>query len=143
MTVTVPSSHLLRAPVPEDVAAAYAVVAAAETADAGRPLAIAADVARDWAHPGFDLARDAWLVEDADGVVAAAWLIVEPGAAEVVVHPRARARGIGSALREIVEERAAEVVARDRLKQHVWGANQSVGMRPDVVVDRYEKPLPQ
>ena len=121
--MTLPPGHVLRAPAPDDLAAVHAVLAAAEIVHAGRPQTMAAEVARDWDLPGFDLARDAWLVEDGGAVVAAAWLIAEPGAAEVAVHPESCGRGVGTALREAVEARAVEVITRDALKQHVWGTN--------------------
>jgi mycothiol synthase len=123
--VGLPGGHVLRAAEREDVEAVFEVAAAGEWADARREWLMASDIARAWRLPGFDLERDAWVVEEPGGaIVAAAWLLIQPGAAIVYVHPRACGRGIGSALREVVEARAAEVIGgRTTLKQHAVGDN--------------------
>jgi mycothiol synthase len=108
VTPTFPPDHRLRAATPADAEAVFAVVEARSRADGVVPHYSAADLPREWAVPGFDLARDSWVVQDADGIAAAAWLLSEPPFAEVHVHPRASGRGIGSALRPAIEARAAE-----------------------------------
>jgi mycothiol synthase len=108
VTPTFPPDHRLRAATPADADAVFAVVDARAQADGVLPHYSAADLPREWALPGVDLARDSWVVEDAEGIAAAAWLVPEPPYAEVCVHPRASGRGIGSALRPAIEARAVE-----------------------------------
>jgi mycothiol synthase len=123
MTEGLPGGYVLRAPEPGDLDAVHAVVSAADAEDIGRPWLTPADIAREWRHPGFDLRRDAWVIEEGGTIVAAAWLVIQPGAAEVFVHPGARGRGLGTALREAVEARAREAITRATLKQYAIGTN--------------------
>ncbi|MCW3067233.1 MAG: hypothetical protein JWN32_4405, partial [Solirubrobacterales bacterium] len=71
---------MLRAATHADVDAVCAVARAADTEDIGRPWLMLTDIARAWQLPGFDVRRDAWVVEDAGTVVAGAWLVIQPGA---------------------------------------------------------------
>jgi mycothiol synthase len=103
------------------VDAAFAVAAAQADAHGrflhfGRP-----DLAQAWTLPELELDRDTWIVEDADSVVAVAWLSPQPLFAEVYVDPRAAGRGIGSALLPVVEARAAQ--RGDTLIQAVAGTD--------------------
>jgi mycothiol synthase len=108
VTPTSPPELRVRAATPADADAVFAVVAARTQADGVVPHYSAADIPREWGVPGVDLARDSWVVEDDDGLTAAAWIVPGPPFAEVYVHPRAEGRGIGSALRPLIEARAAE-----------------------------------
>ena len=83
------------------------LIVARDVADLGRPDYTLEDVRADWSAPGVDLARDAWLAEDADGPLGYALLDVR-GAALVTVPPASEGRGVGTALRDAAEARAAE-----------------------------------
>jgi mycothiol synthase len=76
-------------------------------ADAGQTV-LDADFLRDeWSRVGFDLATDAWVVVNGEGAIVAYGqaLREEPGVVECwgVVHPKHRARGIGSSLLNRIE----------------------------------------
>lgn len=62
----------VRAPDAAELADVLAVVAAAEAGDLGAPRTTADEIAGQWAIPGFDLTRDAWVVEGADGLAGVA-----------------------------------------------------------------------
>src|SRR5687767_5064405 len=107
MDATLPSDHLIRAPTEADAEAVLAVIVARDVADIGRPDFTLEDLRADWATPGLELARDAWVVEDTAGaIVATAQLLGDD--ALVYVHPEACGHGIGTALRALAEERARE-----------------------------------
>ncbi|HMJ02924.1 MAG TPA: GNAT family N-acetyltransferase [Conexibacter sp.] len=92
----------------EDAVVALVLTTACQVADTGRSDRELADVLEDWARPGVDLSRDAWLAEDGAGETVG-YAFVAPPDAEIRVHPRARGMGLGSHLRELVEARAAEL----------------------------------
>src|SRR5918997_1010451 len=78
MPATLPTDHRVRAPVPADDAAVLRVMLARDVADLGHPDFTLEDLRADWATPGLDLARDAWVVEDAGGrIVASALLLAD------------------------------------------------------------------
>jgi mycothiol synthase len=106
MSTARPAGHRLRHPTRADAAAVLQLLHARERADLGRAQSTAEDLAVDWATPGFDLARDAWLVEKEGAVVGYASLLGDD--LLVAVHPDAAGRGLGSQLREAGERRAAE-----------------------------------
>src|SRR5215210_8309670 len=107
MPAALPRDHVIRPPRDADAEPVLAVLVARDIEDLGRPDFTLDDLRADWATPGFDLARDAWVVEDAAGaIVATAQLLGDD--AHVYVHPAACGAGIGSALRELAEERARE-----------------------------------
>src|SRR5215208_3744161 len=54
----------LRPPVPDDAHAVLGLIVARDIADVGHPDYTLEDVRADWAAPGFDPARDAWLAVD-------------------------------------------------------------------------------
>jgi mycothiol synthase len=97
----------VRAPEAGDAEAVLALIVARDVADLGRPDYTLDDVRTDWAAPGIDLARDAWLVEGGDGPLGYA-LLDDRGAALVTVPPASEGRGVGTALREAAEARAIE-----------------------------------
>src|ERR687889_1308800 len=97
----------VRAPRPDDAHAVLDLIVARDIADLGRPDYTLEDVHADWAAPGIELARDAWLVEDAGEVLGYA-LLDDRGAALVTVPPANEGRGVGTALREAAEARAVE-----------------------------------
>ena len=107
MSATLPSDHTLRAPTTADDEAVLAVLLARDVADVGYPDFTLDDLHADWATPGLDLARDAWVVEDPEGTIVASGLLLGDDAL-VFVHPGACGRGLGTMLRERAEERARE-----------------------------------
>jgi mycothiol synthase len=97
----------LRAPLPDDAHAVLELVVARDIADLGRPDYTLEDVRSDWAAPGIDLARDAWLAEE-NGAALGYALLDDRGAAQITVPPETEGRGVGRALREAAEARALE-----------------------------------
>ena len=97
----------LRAPEPGDAPAVLALIVARDVADLGRPDYTLEDVQADWAAPGTDLARDAWIAEE-DGAALGYALLDDRGAALVTVPPASEGRGAGTALRQAAEARARE-----------------------------------
>jgi ribosomal protein S18 acetylase RimI-like enzyme len=107
MTRTLPSDHVLRAPAPPDAEAVLRVLLARDVEDIGYPDFTLEDLRADWATPGLDLERDAWVVEGPGGEIVASGLLLGDDA-HVYVHPEACGRGLGSALRELAEVRGRE-----------------------------------
>ncbi|HZB74696.1 MAG TPA: GNAT family N-acetyltransferase [Solirubrobacteraceae bacterium] len=97
----------LRPPVPDDAHAVLELIVARDVADIGRPDYTLDDIRADWAAPGFDPARDAWLAEE-DGRPLGYALLDDRGAALVTVPPGNEGRGVGTRLREAAEARAME-----------------------------------
>lgn len=96
-------------PTSADLAEITQLVRVVEEADGGQADVTEDDIAADWARPSFDQARDAVLVRDASGNAVGHAEVYQGRRAEVVVHPSARGRGVGSWLREFTEIRAREV----------------------------------
>jgi mycothiol synthase len=83
------------------------LIVARDIADLGRPDYTLDDVRADWAAPGLDLARDAWIVEE-NGAALGYAMLDDRGAALITVPPASEGRGVGTALREAAEARALE-----------------------------------
>jgi ribosomal protein S18 acetylase RimI-like enzyme len=107
MAPTLPPDHRLRAPVPADDEAVLRVLLARDVADLGYPDFTLDDLRADWATPGLELERDAWVVEDPAGEIVASGLLLNDDAL-IYVHPEACGRGLGSVLREHAEARGRE-----------------------------------
>src|SRR5918997_4657617 len=107
MPATLPTDHRVRAPVPADDAAVLRVMLARDVEDLGHPDFTIDDLRADWATPGLDLTRDAWVVEDPAGEIVASGLLLGDDAL-IYVHPEAEGRGLGTALRELAEARGRE-----------------------------------
>jgi mycothiol synthase len=74
--VDLPTGCTTRAATPDDVTAVWRLVIAVDVEEDGEPDFEEADVRDEWARPRFDLARDSWLIHDADGDLigyAATW----------------------------------------------------------------------
>ena len=112
----------LRAPEPGDAPAVLELIVARDVADLGYPDYTIDDVEADWASHEVDLALDAWLAEDGDGLLGYA-LLDERGTVLVTVPPASEGRGVGTTLREAAEARA---VARELglIHQYVPASNE-------------------
>lgn len=112
----------LRAPQPEDAPAVLELIVARDVADLGHPDYTLDDVEADWASPEVDLALDAWLAENGDGLLGYA-LLDERGTVLVTVPPASEGGGVGTMLREAAEARA---VARELglIHQYVPASNE-------------------
>lgn len=110
-----PAGYRFRAPTPDDLEPAAAVLIADQLHDVGEAVLDANFLRNRWRREGFDLARDAWVAIDPDGTVVGYGqaMLEEPGTVESfgVVHPGRRGRGIGSALLDRIEARAADRLA--------------------------------
>ena len=91
-----------------DLEAALALIVADEERINGRPSRRTLGDIRAWTSRA-DLARDSWLFEDGEGIAAVGWVDVFGGLAVAVgiVHPRAKALGLGGRLVERAESHAA------------------------------------
>jgi ribosomal protein S18 acetylase RimI-like enzyme len=97
----------VRPPREGDAEGVLAVMLARDVADLGHPDFTLEDLRADWATPGLDLARDAWVVVDAERAIVGSGLLLGDDAL-VYVHPEACGRGVGSELRRRAEGRARE-----------------------------------
>ena len=113
----------VRGPEPGDAEAVLDLIVARDIADLGQPDYTLEDVRADWAAPGVDLARDAWLAEDGGTPLGYA-LLDDRGAALVTVPPASEGRGVGTALREAAEARAIER-GEALVRQYVAASNEA------------------
>jgi mycothiol synthase len=116
MSATSPAGASLRHPTPEDEHAVVELLRTRERADLGREYETLDDLRAEWAIPGFDLSRDAWIVEDDDDMMGYAYLLGDD--LLVAVHPHHTGRGIGTRLR-LEGERRAEKRGTRVLRQFV------------------------
>lgn len=117
--VRLPDGMRLRAPSIADLQAVNDLVRACELAEDGAAQSTADDLLGEWQASRFDLQRDAWLVETADGSLAGygrVWDRAGSGRLQVerCVHPRFTGQGIGRVLVRISERRAGEMAPQGR-----------------------------
>ena len=98
---------LVRPPRLDEAEAVLEVIIARDVADIGRPDYTLQDLHSDWQTPGIELARDMFVVEDADGQLLG-YADVQQRCASVTVHPEHEGRGVGTLLRHAVEARQRE-----------------------------------
>jgi mycothiol synthase len=108
------SEYRLRPASLDDAAGVTALKRAAEIARHGDSDVSIEQVREEWALPRLDLARDAWVAEDAAGSLAGygfCWVESPPAmvVAEQTVHPEHRGRGLSELLLDLAEARAAEL----------------------------------
>lgn len=107
-----PPGHHLRAARPDDLAGVTALIAAMDVAEYGGVETDEGTVAEEWARPRFDLATDAWVVQDADGAVVAYTDVWDADPhVDFSIDPYVlpgRPRAIERTLLEVAEARARE-----------------------------------
>ena len=106
----------IRAPRMEDAENVARLLRACDVVIFGEPDTDVADVRDDWSQPGFDLARDAWVVEGSDGFRAYAYLRTRAEGSDydgdIRVLPGASIEALTPPLLERVEARVRERVNR-------------------------------
>ena len=106
----------MRRPAPTDAGAVARIKRSVELAVRGDSDISEDAVREEWSLPRLELDRDAWLVEDGDGVPVAyglCWVETPPAeiVAEQIVDPGARGLGLSEHLLGLCEARAAEIFA--------------------------------
>jgi mycothiol synthase len=111
-----PEGYVLRRPATNDLAAAQAVLDAAESADTGESRRHETDLAEEWSDPDCHLDEDWWVLVAPTGEIAAvAWVWPETAGevtADHYVHPEHRGRGLGDLLLDLIAARVAELPSR-------------------------------
>jgi mycothiol synthase len=97
----------IRAPRQDEAQAVTGLVIACDIHDLGAPDFELDDLLTDWNMPGFDLARDAVVVEE-DGELAAYAAFIRNDYVDVYVIPEHRELGLGVKLLDWAERRAVE-----------------------------------
>jgi mycothiol synthase len=97
----------------EDLGLVMEMMAAADDVDWGEPDFTESMLLQEWRLPRLDMAKDTWLVLDAEGrAVGYGWLYERDDHTKLdgwgLVHPEHRGRGIGTYLVERIEARARE-----------------------------------
>lgn len=123
-----PRGFRVRRPAAADAGAVARIKRSVELALHGSSALSEDAVREEWTLPRLDLQRDAWLVEDREGVAVAyglCWIETPPGelVAEQSVDPSVRGLGLSEHLLGLCEERAAEILtaaAPDEGGLSVW-----------------------
>ncbi len=97
----------IRAPRQDEAQAVTDLVIACDIHDLGAPDFELDDLLTDWNMPGFDLSRDAVVVEE-DGALAAYAAFIRNDYVDVYVSPAHRDLGLGAKLLDWAERRAVE-----------------------------------
>jgi len=109
-----PAGYVLRRPSLDDAEAVAALKRSIDVTRYGESETTAGHVRDEWSLPGLSLRDDVWIVADADGSVVAYGLCwtEAPGevAAEQLVDPAHRGRGLNGLLLGLCEVRATELV---------------------------------
>ncbi len=125
----VPGGYTLRRPSSADAEAVAALKRAIEGALYGESDVTADEVRNEWSLPGLSPGDDVWVVEDGGGALVAyalCWLEAPPdgAAAEQLVEPAHRRRGLDELLLGLCEARAAELASSaapaDDVSLEVW-----------------------
>ena len=97
----------IRAPRQDEAQAVTDLVIACDIHDLGAPDFELDDLLTDWSMPGFDLSRDAVVVEE-DSALAAYAAFIRNDYVDVYVSPARRDLGLGAKLLDWAERRAVE-----------------------------------
>ena len=104
------STLTTRAPREDEARAITGLVIACDIDEFGAPDFELDDLLTDWHMPGFDLKKDAVVVEE-DGEIVAYAAFIRNDYVDVYVHPGHRDKGMGEALLDWSERRALERAA--------------------------------
>ncbi len=124
----------MRPPADADAEAVAKLVIAGDVADLGEPDYSLADLRDEWSAAGFDLAKDAVIVEERGTIVGYA-AFREPGVL-VTVDPGRLGEGIGTALRGWAESRARE---KDIAVLRQYAGDRNAAARAHLTAAGYER----
>jgi mycothiol synthase len=155
------TAAVVRAPTWDDLDGLVELITECDLADVGIADVGAEELRAEWSEPGFDLGRDAWLIELDGRPVGYGYLLArETGVLHAYgfVRPAYRSRGLGAELLRLVEERARDR-GGTRLTNYALGSDPNVdgllrtnGYRPvrhyfhlgiDVAGAAFDAPMPE
>ncbi|HEU5348820.1 MAG TPA: GNAT family N-acetyltransferase [Ktedonobacterales bacterium] len=114
-SLALPAHLTVRAPTRDDLPAIFTLIQASDLDVFGRRDYTFQDLQRDWNHPTFDPACDAWIVVGPDGELVGYATSASRNHFRIyctcIVHPGYYDQGIGSALLRLLEERAREHIS--------------------------------
>src|SRR6185436_9641646 len=114
MPTLLPAGNTIRAPRASDAEAVTELLRACDVVIFGEPDTDVMDVRDDWASPGFDLARDAWMLEGEEGSLRAYALVHARGEGDydglLYVRPGDSIADLGPVLLERIETRTLETI---------------------------------
>ena len=128
----------IRAPRQDEAQAVTDLVIACDIHDLGAPDFELDDLLTDWNMPGFDLSRDAVVVEE-DGELAAYAAFIRNDYVDVYVSPARRDLGLGAKLLDWAERRAVERAGAGALLGQV--VNSTNGGARRLLEDRGYRPV--
>ncbi len=116
LAIKVPENLMVRAPILDDAPAITDLMNACHQKYSGEIGSTVDEVLEDWKLPGFDLARDAWLMLTSDNRIVgyeSSWHRENTGRIYLdgYVHPEFNGQGIGTYLLHQAETRAADFTA--------------------------------
>ena|SRR6185312_14400093 len=133
MTQIFPQDFLIRPPTMDDVKAVTELVNACNIVEVGEPTDSEENIRNGWQMPGFDLAKDAWVVVAPNGKIVARASLGHKDLVHMYttprVHPDYRNLGIEAHLLHLAEERAQHFIplaleeARISLNSWISSAN--------------------
>ncbi len=114
---TLPDELVIRAPIVDDADAVSELYNTCALDEIGAAITTPAETLKMWRLPGFDLQRDAWIIETPEEQVVGYMDVWSPEPyahlyCDGRVQPAYHGRGIGAALLRLAETRARELMAR-------------------------------
>jgi mycothiol synthase len=119
---------VIRAPTWDDLDGLVDLITECDLSDVGVADVGAEELRAEWTEPGFDLARDAWLIVLDERPVGYGYLLArETGSAHAYgfVRPAYRSRGFGAEILRLIEARAREH-GGDRLTNYALASDPDV-----------------